>query len=283
MNDYLQFAARGRNEWWRYAASLVLACGLAFLALLAGSMILAALRLLPLNVAAQMSQPSNPPAFFLGIAATFGALAGGLMATAALIQRKSPGDVIGRWQWRLFVWGLIGWLAVQGVLTLIDVAIAPRGFSFSAGPGTAALAGWALAGLLVQTFAEEFIFRGFVTQGTLLWFKRPLPAAIVSGLLFGSLHVLNGWPQAINAAMFGIVCSLIAIRTGGIALSYGIHLANNYFGAVVVVSASDVFKGTPGLFTQNTPSLLWWDLGVAVAALLILAWFVLFPRPVAPP
>lgn len=281
MNDYLKFAARGRNEWWRYLASFVLACVLGFLALLALSMILMALHLLPPNVAAEMSQPSNPRLFFLGIAGTFGALAGGLMAAAALIQRKSPGDLIGRWHWRLFALGLIGWLAVQGVLTLIDVAIAPHGFSFSAGKGTAALAVWALAGLLVQTFAEEFIFRGFVTQGTLLLFKRPLPAAILSGLLFGSLHILNGLPQALNAVVFGIVCSLIAIRTGGIALTYGIHLANNYFGAVVVVSASDVFKGSPGFFTQNTPSLLWWDLGVAVVALLALAWFVL-SRPDLP-
>jgi membrane protease YdiL (CAAX protease family) len=278
MTDFLQFAARGRNTWWRYLASAVLACALAFLALLAASMVLMALRLLPPDLPRQMSQPSNPTLFFASIAASFGALAGGLMAATALIQGKRPGDLIGRWDTRLFVLGLAGWLAVQAVLTLIDVAIAPHGFALSAGPGTAALAAGALVGLAVQTFAEEYIFRGFITQGMMLLFKRPWPAALLSGLLFGSLHILNGVPQAINALVFGIVCSLIAIRTGGIALTYGIHLANNYFGAVVVVSAGDVFRGSPGIFTQDTPGLIWWDLAVAIVTLVALGQFVLSRR-----
>jgi membrane protease YdiL (CAAX protease family) len=130
----------------------------------------------------------------------------------------------------------------------------------------------AAAGLLVQTFCEEFFFRGLITQGLLLWLKRPWPAAIVSGLLFGALHIANGPQQALNAVAFGIVCSMLAIRTGGIAFTWGLHLANNYFGAVVVVSAGDVFKGSPGLFTQNTPQLMWWDLSLAVLALALFLW-----------
>ena len=136
------------------------------------------------------------------------------------------------------------------------------------------LAAWALGGLLVQTFTEEFVFRGYLTQAILLALKKPLPAACISGLLFGAIHIPNGWPQALNAVCFGIVCALIAIRTGGIALTWGIHLANNYFGAVVVVSANDVFKGSPGLVIQNTPGLQWWDLGVSVLALAALPWLL---------
>ena len=105
-----------------------------------------------------------------------------------------------------------------------------------------------MGAILVQTFTEEFIFRGFVTQGILLVLRRPLPAACVSGLVFGAMHIPNGWPQAINAVWFGIICALIAIRTGGIALTSGIHLANNYFGAMGVVSGGDVFKGQPRSF-----------------------------------
>ncbi len=135
-----------------------------------------------------------------------------------------------------------------------------------------------LGEILVQTFGEEFIFRGYLTQGFLLALKKPLPAAIASGLLFGSVHIPNGIPQALNATVFGIVCALIAIRTGGIALTFGLHLANNYFGAVVVVSGADVFKGSPGIITQTTPQLIWWDLCIAVAALAGALWLI-FRRP----
>jgi membrane protease YdiL (CAAX protease family) len=202
------------------------------------------------------------------------------MAAIALVQKKRPGDVIGVWRWPLYFWGLGVWIGVQCVLALIDVLIAPRGFALSATEATAPLALSALLGLVVQTFSEEFLFRGYVTQGILLALKKPLPAAIVSGVLFGAMHIPNGTIQAINAAVFGIVCSLIAIRTGGIALTCGIHLANNWFGAVVLVSTGDVFKGSPGLVTQNTPQLMWWDLCLGILALAGLAWWVM-KRPLS--
>ena len=186
-------------------------------------------------------------------------------------------DIVrGRAKPRIASWGI--WLVVQTVLSLIDFLIVPQGFALSAGPGTPSLAAAAFVGILIQTFSEEFIFRGYMTQGLLLLLKKPLPTAIVSGLLFGSLHIANGIPQALNATVFGIVCALIAIRTGGIALTFGLHLANNYFGAVVVVSGSDVFKGSPGIITQTTPHLLWWDLFLAVLVLVAVPWLIFRQR-----
>jgi uncharacterized protein len=274
MNTYLSFAERGENTWWRYLLSPVLACLLAGVGMVIPVTVLMLMHQLPPDIAQQMQQPKNIVPFYLGIGVSFGFLAAGLAAAAALLHGKSPADLIGRWSWAFFVKGYCVWIGVQSVLVLIDLLIAPNGFALSVNRGTAILAAMAFAGILIQIFAEEFIFRGYVTQGLLLAFKRPLPAAIASGLLFGSLHIANGAPQAINAVVFGIVCALIAIRTGGIALTCGLHLANNYFGAVVVVSGSDVFRGSPGLVTQTTPQLVWWDLLLAVAALGGLLWWV---------
>ena len=145
----------------------------------------------------------------------------------------------------------------------------------SVSPATASLVIPALAGLSVQTFAEEFIFRGYLTQGILLATHRVIPAALISGLLFGAMHILNGVPQTINAVVFGFVCAVIAMRTGGISLTFGLHFANNLFGAVILVSTSDVFKSSPGLFTQNTPQLQWSDVGLAILALFGFLWRVL--------
>jgi membrane protease YdiL (CAAX protease family) len=278
MEVYLAFATRGKNAWWRYLLCPVLACLLAGMMILSVGVVLMLAHILPPDLAAQMQHPQSVAPFFLGIAANFGALTVSLMLVMAAVHRKHPSDVIGQWRWSYFAWGAGCWLLVQLVLSLIDLLIAPHGFSLSAGQGTFPLAAVALFGILVQAFSEEFIFRGYVTQGLLLAIKRPLPATVVSGLLFGSVHIVNGIPQALNAVVFGIVCALIALRTGGIALTFGLHLANNYFGAVVVVSGADVFKGSPGLVTQSTPSLVWWDLALGIVVLLAALWLI-FKRP----
>lgn len=271
MDLYLSYAERGRTAWWRYLLTILVGVVLAILALALFSLVLGMLRLLPRDLAHQLQSPSDPWMFFAAIAIIFASLSGGFAAAAVLIQRKRAADIIGDWRWSLFAWGAAVLLAIQVVLSGLDFALAPAGFS-AAGHGTPLLALWVLGALLVQTFSEEFIFRGFITQGIVLVLRRPLPAACVSGLVFGALHIPNGWPQAINAAWFGIVCAFLAIRTGGIALTSGIHLANNYFGAMGVVSGGDIFKGSPGLFVQNTPQLTWWDLSLSVLAIAILPW-----------
>ena len=163
------------------------------------------------------------------------------------------------------------WLFMDAIMSWADMTAAPSGFRWSAAPGTLLLAACAAPALAVQTFTEEVLFRGYVTQGLLLATRRTVPTALISGLLFGALHIPNGWPQAANAVLFGIILALIAMRVGGIAFTYGIHLANNLFGAVVLVSGGDAFKGSPGLFTQNTPQLMWWDALVGAAALAAVA------------
>ena len=201
--------------------------------------------------------------------------AGKTYIAARLIQRKRFTDIIGQWRWSRFAAGLGVWGACLIAVTLVDFLLKPSGFRWIASPATATLAVAALFGLGIQTFAEEFIFRGYLTQGFLLATKRPLAAAILSGLVFGSLHIPNGIPQAVNAVLFGIVASLITIRTGSLAFSYGMHLINNLAGAVIVVSANDVLSGSPGLISQSTPSLLWWDVISGVAVLVVPLWLVL--------
>jgi membrane protease YdiL (CAAX protease family) len=278
MDVYLAYALRGRNAWWRYLLCVGLTFALAVAMLLAIVTGLMLAHRLPPDLAEQVQHPELVVPFYLGIVSTFGLLTIGLVLAMALVHGKRPADVIGQWRWRNFSLGFGVWLVVQAVLALIDFLIAPKGFALSAGPGTLPLAAVAFAGILIQTFSEEFIFRGYLTQGLLLLLKKPLPTAIVSGLLFGSLHIANGVPQALNATVFGIVCSVIAIRTGGIALTFGLHLANNYFGAVVVVSGSDVFKGSPGIFTQTTPHLLWWDVFLGVLVLAAVPWLIFRQR-----
>ena len=282
MTTFLGYAARGQNSWWRYLATPFAAIAL-FIAL--ATAILAFLifsHLAPPNLTEEIKRPIHPAIFFASTGVMFGILLVSFAVAIRLLHGKRFGDIVGRWQWPLFFWGAAVWLALQAALTLADWVMAPHAFTVTLSAATPSLVIFAILGLSVQTFAEEFVFRGYATQGLLLALRRPWVVAVASGLLFGALHIPNGIPQAVNAVFFGIVTAVIAIRTGGLAFTYGLHLVNNLWGAIIVVSANDVFKGAPGLLTQKAPQLLGWDVAVGVVGLLIPLWLIagpLKPRP----
>lgn len=269
---YLAYALRGRNAAWRYivavpTAFFVMALGVTVIVVLQGA------HLLSFDFAGGLQDPSQPARFYPATGILFGLLLVGFVAAARIVHGKRFTDVIGAWRWRGFVQGLALWIPVLLASTLIDFLIAPGGFTVTANAQTPKLALLALSGLAIQTFAEEFVFRGYVTQGLLAATRRTIPTALISGALFGAMHIPNGLPQAVSATVFGVVLAAIAIRTGGIAFTAGLHLANNLFGAVVLVSAGDAFRGSAGILTQNTPQLMWWDTAVgAVGLLLVAAW-----------
>lgn len=271
MTTYLEYAARGANAWWRYALAAVVTALLTIALGMALMFGLEAAGHVPSEAAGDLLEPGDAAAYFIATGWLFGLILVGFLVAVWLMQRKSPLAIFGRWSWRLWLVGFGIWIVVAAVGVLLDFAIAPSGFSVAASRQTVWLVAAALPALAVQTFAEEVIFRGWMTQGLLLWLRRPLIVALVSGAAFGALHIENGWPQAASATVFGVATAMIAIRTGGIAFTSGLHLANNLFGAVVVVANHDVFRGAPGLFAQETPHLMWWDALFGSIAIIALA------------
>ncbi len=277
MTTFAQYAARGKTDWWRYPLASVLGVVFWLIIVFVIAFVLAAALMVSghdaLALLTQAEHPDHPLAFYIGVGVEFGFLPVGVALAVAIVHRKSPRDIVGRWPWRLFWIGAGLWLALAVIANGLDFALAPRGFS--RGPTlTPTVAAVAFVAIAVQTFAEEFVFRGYLTQALLRLVKRPVIAALASGALFGAAHIPNGAPQAAGAFCFGVVTALIAIRTGGLAFGWGMHLANNYLGAVVVVSAGDVFHGAPGLIIQNTPRLMWWDTAIEAALLLVALWLV---------
>lgn len=274
VSQYLDFARRGRNDWWRYTLAPVAGLTLWFVLIVAGTLIATISHLLPADFADLAKDPSHPALFysFTGLVFAGFALAVGLAAWA--IQGKRPGDIVGAWRWRDVAMGAGLWLIVCGVGAVVDWRLHPGAFRLTLGPATATLALFAIPSLGAQTFCEEFLFRGYVTQGLLLASKRPLVTAVVSGLIFASLHIPNGWPQAAGALVFGIVTALIAMRTGGLGFGWGMHVANNLFGAILVVSTDDVLRGSPGVFSVAAPELAWLDVAFSVVAFALVWLFV---------
>jgi uncharacterized protein len=272
---FLEYARRGRPGWWLYPVVIVLGMVLMMaIGIGLGTALLVTHVLKPDDLRG-LQDPRQTARYFSMIGATFGLLLLGYWAASRLIQGKRFGDIVGRWRWDFVAKGFGLWAVILILNTLADFLMHPAGFSLSPDIRAPQFMLWVAPALAVQTFAEEFVFRGVITQGLVRAIKRPWIVCLVSGLVFGSMHIPNGLPQAVSATAFGVVLAFLAIRTGGLALGWGLHLVNNLFGGMVVVSSGDVFNGAHGLFHQNTPGLDSFDVVYTVAALLLAAWFLL--------
>jgi hypothetical protein len=284
MARWIAYAARGRNSLWRYIVATPLALLIAIALGVVLELALMFSRLGPPGLIVQANDPSHPGPYFAGVFVTFGLVLAGFAAALRSVHGKRFTDMLGSWRWGAFSIGALVWLVAQVLATGADFAVAPSALRISVTSGSLLLALFAVPALSLQTFTEEFVFRGYVTQALALALRRPWLTSAASGVIFGLAHIANGAPQAIGAVMFGVVIAYAAIRTGGLAFGFGVHLANNLFGGVVVVSDADVFKGAPALVTEHASGLVWWDLGVEAALLALLALLVtrLFPdRPTA--
>ena len=92
---------------------------------------------------------------------------------------------------------------------------------------------FALVALLVQTGAEELVFRGYLQQQLAARFRSAWIWMLIPSLLFALMHysATNG-PNAVLvtiwAALFGTFAADLTARTGSLGASLGFHFANNF-------------------------------------------------------
>jgi uncharacterized protein len=269
VHEFLAYARRGNNSWWRYLATPVLAFVLLTLVQLIADTWTARAGLLPPNFTVLTRDASNP-VWFYGYGSLLSAgLLLSLLVAALVIQNKNFADLVGHWRWAHAAAGAAAGLALVIVATGVDYAVHPAGFQLIVGPQTVVLALVAIPYCLLLVLFDEVFYRGFAAQGLLLATKRPLVVAVGSGAL--SMLGVNSWPHAADAFVWGFAAGLIAIRTGGIAFTWGMAAVTSLFNAVVSVESDDVLRGSPGIFAQTTPDLAWLDVVVS-CVLMALLW-----------
>jgi CAAX protease family protein len=136
------------------------------------------------------------------------------------------------------LWPAVGWMAAAFaafyVFTLIWVAIlgvSPDDTKLPDELGvkdsTYALLAVAFLVAVVAPMAEEFFFRGFF-YGALRNWKGPWPAAVLTGLVFGAIHL--GSAEAaflLPLGFFGFSLCLLRERTGSLYPGIALHCMNN--------------------------------------------------------
>lgn len=80
--------------------------------------------------------------------------------------------------------------------------------------------------VILAPISEEICFRGMLFGG--LRTKLPVvPAALVGGLLFGSLHALTGITAVPPLVVFGFLLCLLYEKTGSVVPGIVLHMLNN--------------------------------------------------------
>jgi membrane protease YdiL (CAAX protease family) len=135
-------------------------------------------------------------------------------------------------------WKALGWMVAAFVafyvVTLIWVAIVggdpddeklPQ--ELGVDRSTFAMLAVAFLVSVVAPIAEEFFFRGFF-YGALRNWRGVLPAAIITGLVFGAIHAGSAdWEFLLPLGVFGFLLCLLRERTGSLYPCIVLHCANN--------------------------------------------------------
>ena len=174
----------------------------------------------------------------------------GVWVTVHLLHRRSLGSLMGRAPvvLRDFTLGLVIFVLVGGGMTLAVLPLLPPlTLRPEIGPWLALLP-LALLGVLVQTGAEELVFRGYLQSQLAARFRHPLVYLGVPTVLFGLAHYNpvelgeNVWIVLASTGLFGLIAGDMTRRTGSLGLAWGLHFANNVL-AILLVNVTGALDG----------------------------------------
>jgi len=149
-----------------------------------------------------------------------------------------------RFRWRLVATGFLIGLAAVGAALIAQLLVAheplkpPLLQPGEALPARLGYLGLAAACLYLAALAEEIVFRGVLLQlgGA---FTRNLPLLLaVNGVIFSLAHFDPDPSSFAIRALMGAGWAWIALRTGGVETTAGVHLANNLIVGLFVMPIS---------------------------------------------
>jgi membrane protease YdiL (CAAX protease family) len=170
-------------------------------------------------------------------------------------------SVLGRFRWRLVPPYVLTALAVLGTGIGLSVLI---GFLVGGEDVTGPVPsfGWLLVVVLLttplQSAAEEYFFRGYLSQAIGGWIRHPVAgrlfAAVLTALVFAAMHGEQDLPAFLDRFAFGLTASAVVWLTGGLEAAIVFHSVNNVLVFVLAgalgagVATDEAPQGTGGLY-----------------------------------
>jgi membrane protease YdiL (CAAX protease family) len=133
----------------------------------------------------------------------------------------------------LWIWARVAFLVLGvgiGVSVLLGVVLGGEELG-----GPVHSLGWLLLVVLLttplQSAAEEYVFRGYLSQAIAGWIGRPqagaIVAAVVTAALFSAAHAPPDVPTFLDRFAFGLAASAVVWLTGGLEAAIVMHAVNN--------------------------------------------------------
>jgi membrane protease YdiL (CAAX protease family) len=241
--------ARVRPALWRLFAGLllvavvyVLGIGAVFAALVAVSGFDGA------NAWMGRMATDGTPTTTLLVLATFLGMGLGPMLAARLLHARTVASLFGprRRLIRHFAIGLGVCATGYGLTALLpsDMVLEPN-----LSPGLwASFLPLAMVGVLVQTGAEEVLFRGYIQQQLAARFASSLVWMVLPAALFAVLHYQpeqmgdNAWVAVAAVFLFALLAADLTAKTGSIGAAWGFHFANNCV-AILIIAMDGPLSG----------------------------------------
>jgi membrane protease YdiL (CAAX protease family) len=254
-NAYIALSDTGHNEWWRYLFTMAVVIWLVF------TIALTTLTPLILRYGVDVGPGDIGTLLWLAVnLAPFPFAILGLWAGLRWLHRRPFSTLLAvgrfRWDWLAFSAGL--WLVLSAFGDVVLSVMQPGNYAFAFNINKyLPFAVVVLALIPLQIGAEELVFRGYLTQaiGRLggFWLALILPA-IIFGLLHGSnpeVGQYGVWLTMPSYIGIGLLMGWLTLKTGGLEMALGLHLANNLYASLFVTFPSSALP-TPALWQINT-------------------------------
>jgi uncharacterized protein len=272
-NKFLEAGREGKNDWWRYLIGVIIV----FAAYLIGQ--------IPLTVYALAKAKANGHSLgeimansqkildpewigapremvlILTLLMFVFAMAGLFIAVRFLHGKKFKSIITSasKIRWKRFALTAFIWMALCFIAQYVSMQMYPENYTvvFNLKPFLMTL----LIGILflpIQTWWEEFFFRGYLFQGIGLVTKNAIAPILITGTLFAGIHMFNPEVAAYGAlTMFpaylvpGIFLAMMVSLDEGLESAMGMHFANNLFGTFAVTTSSSAIKANTIWFADE--------------------------------
>lgn len=274
-------AGEGRNSLPRILFGSLLAVAVWFsgtLALIAGAAYATTLGILPGwtgSFGADALSGLRESRFGMVVAIlTLAAIWPGVWLAMRLLHRRRLNTLYGadgRLDWAAFGRAALVTLAVAAVVSLVNLAYEPSVERSSLPLSTwLALVPAMAVILLLQTSAEEIMFRGYLLQSLAHRFPSPWVWAMAPTLVFALAHMAPGarpWMGVLIVfaiALFALAAVALVWATGNLGAAMGMHFANNLVALLFLANGTDATALS--LFVMPPIEDQGWTVGDALAA-----------------
>lgn len=244
--------AKQKSELWRLGLGLVFVVTIAFFLFgLYNGAVFALFNMLEIPLARSIEEIGSTASSVVTLLGGFSMLSIAVFMVVLTLHRRPVRTIFG--PVRLAVPQFVRVCFLMGLLLLALFILPPWGYGAPL-VSNMAIGKWiailplTLFAVLIQTSAEEILFRGYFQQQLGARFKSPLVWMIVPSALFGLLHYdpatagENAYIIVFWAFMFGVAMADLTARSGSLGPAMAVHFINNV-SAILIISYPGYLDG----------------------------------------